>query len=106
MSGDERVEELLRVNEQLAAEVRNLSLGYSDTPRPGGMPTSRRLGRLIDERDARDAELAATRVELEAIKSDRDGLERQNQELAHEVARLSTGFRGLLRRLRGRLLNR
>ena len=40
--GDERVEELLRVNERLAAEVRNLSLRFADRPRPEGMPTSRR----------------------------------------------------------------
>ncbi|HEY3491463.1 MAG TPA: hypothetical protein VGK43_00830, partial [Solirubrobacterales bacterium] len=58
---DPRVEELLRVNAELAAEVRNLTLGYSDAPRPAGMPTTRRLGRLIEERDQLQAELEEAR---------------------------------------------
>lgn len=110
---DERVEELLRANERLAAEVRNLSLGYGDAPRPAGMPTSRRLGRLTAERDRLRAELESaraehdsTRTEVEEMSRQRTGLERQNQELAREVARLSTGLPGFLRRARARLLNR
>jgi hypothetical protein len=113
---DERVEELLRTNERLAAEVRNLSLG-GDAPRSAAMPTARRLGRQSAERDRLRAELEATRAELgaagaaleatrgelELVAAHRAGLERQNQELAREVARLSAGFPGLLRRLRGRL---
>jgi dsDNA-specific endonuclease/ATPase MutS2 len=125
---DERVEELLRANERLAAEVRNLSLGNGEAPRPAAMPTARRLGRQSAERDAagaqRDAmraERDAVRTELEAVRRElgtaldstrgeleqvarhRAGLEQQNQELAREVSRLSAGFPGLLRRLRGRL---
>jgi hypothetical protein len=103
---DERVEELLRANERLAAEVRNLTLGYADAPRPAGMPTSRRLGRLIAERDNLRAELDSTQAELEEVAAHRAGLERQNQELAREVARLSGGLGGFLRRARGKLLNR
>lgn len=103
---DERVEELLLANERLAAEVRNLSLGRGDEPRPAAMPTSRRLGRLRADRDRLRAELDSTRAELEEVSHHRAGLERQNQELAREVARLSTGLRGFLRRARGRLLNR
>lgn len=110
---DERVKELLRANERLAAEVRNLSLGFADRPRPAGMPTSRRLARQADERESLRAELDAERTEREQIearlaatRADRDGLERQNREMAAEIARLSSGFRGLLRRARGRLLNR
>jgi hypothetical protein len=103
---DPRVEELLRVNAELAAEVRNLTLGYADAPRPAGMPTTRRLGRLIEERDQLQAELEVSRSELEKVRADRNGLERQNQEMASEIARLSGGILGFLRRLRGRLLNR
>lgn len=103
---DERVEELLRANERLAAEVRNLTLGYGDAPRPAGMPTSRRLARLLAERDRLQTELEATREELDHVKADRDGLERQSQEMAVEIARLSHGLFGFLRRARGKLLNR
>lgn len=103
---DPRVEELLRVNAELAAEVRNLTLGYADAPRPAGMPTTRRLARLIEERDRLGAELEETRSELEAVREDRAGLERQNQEMAVEIARLSTGPFGFVRRARGKFLNR
>ncbi len=100
---DERVEELLRVNERLAAEVRNLTGGHADAPRPAGMPTSRRLSRLLAERDELLVELYAVQGELEAAEGHRARLERQNQELAAEIARLSTGLPGILRRFRGRL---
>ena len=103
---DPRVEELLRVNAELAAEVRNLTLGYADAPRPAGMPTSRRLARLLEERDELHQELEATREELDLISRHRAGLEAQNQELAREVVRLREGFRGSLRQWRARLLIR
>jgi chromosome segregation ATPase len=101
---DPRVEELLRVNAELAAEVRNLTLGYADAPRPAGMPTTRRLGRLIEERDRLQAELEAARAELEASARHREELERRQEELVAQVAELRMGVRGMLRRLRGRLL--
>lgn len=103
---DPRVEELLRVNAELAAEVRNLTLGYADAPRPAGMPTTRRLGRLIEQRDKLEAELEEARAELDHVRADRAGLERQNQEMAVEIVRLSTGIFGFLRRTRGKLLSR
>jgi cell division protein FtsB len=107
---DERVEELMRANEQLAAEVRNLTLGYSQTPRPAGMPASRRLARLLAERDRLQAELETTRTRLEAeleqVTAHRAGLEAQNQELARELALLSEGLGGVLRNLRARLILR
>lgn len=111
MSGheDQRVEELLRVNADLAAEVRNLTLGYADAPRPAGMPTSRRLGRLLDERDRLQEELEEARKELDKldeVSRHRAGLETQNQELAREVERLRGGLRGLLRLWRARLIIR
>lgn len=105
MSGDDRrVEELLRVNERLAAEVRNLTLGNADAPRPESMPTSRRLAHLTEERESLRAELESTRVELQTTRLHRAGLERQNQELERELLQLRAGWRGILRRLRGRLL--
>jgi cell division protein FtsB len=103
---DPRVEELLRVNAELAAEVRNLTLGYADAPRPAGMPTTRRLGRLIEERDQLQAELVQARAELGQVQAHREGLERQNQEMAAEISRLSAGLGGVLRRARGKLLSR
>ena len=103
---DPRVEELLRVNAELAAEVRNLTLGYADAPRPAGMPTTRRLGRLIEERDQLQDDLETTRSQLEDVRADRAGLERQNQEMAIQIVRLSTGIFGFLRRARGKFLNR
>jgi DNA repair exonuclease SbcCD ATPase subunit len=100
---DVRVEELMRANEELAAEVRNLTLGYSEAPRPAGMPASRRLARLLAERDRLQEELESTRAELELVSAHRAGLESQNQELAREVALLSEGLGGIARNLRARL---
>jgi phage shock protein A len=103
---DPRVEELLRVNAELAAEVRNLTLGYADAPRPAGMPTTRRLARLIEERDRLQTELEQARAEIEQVQAHRAGLEGQNQEMAEEIARLSAGLGGVLRRACGNLLRR
>lgn len=100
---DERVEELLRVNAELAAEVRNLTLGNANGARPAGMLASRRLGRLIGERDELLVELYSVQSELELAEKHRSDLEQQNQALAAEIARLSTGLPGMLRRVRGRL---
>jgi len=103
---DPRVEELLRVNAELAAEVRNLTLGYADAPRPAGMPTTRRLGRLIEERDQLQAELEVARAELESSARHRADLEQRQRELVGQIAELRMGARGMLRRLRARLLRR
>lgn len=104
---DPRVEELLRANAELAAEVRDLTLGCIEAPRSGGMPTTRRLAGLIEERDRLQAELEQARAELEHVQAHRAGLERQNQEMAVEIvalnARLDAGLAGALRRLRARL---
>lgn len=101
---DPRVEELLRVNAELAAEVRNLTLGYADAPRPAGMPTTRRLGRLIEERDQLQDELATARGEIEASARHREELEQRQAELIAQLAELRMGVRGALRRARARLL--
>jgi chromosome segregation ATPase len=105
-AGDDarRVEELLRVNERLAAEVRSLTLGRTGVPRSGSMTAARRLGVLIDERDTLREHFEATRFELDRIRAHRDELERHREELAAELHELRGGWRGLLRRVRVRLL--
>lgn|GEM_PF-4379011 len=72
---DPRVATLLRVNAELAAELRGLQAGRVEGARSAAAPSARRLGRLladneasIAERDERlerlEAELARLRVEL------------------------------------------
>jgi hypothetical protein len=108
MGGEEvtREEELLRINAELAAEIRALSQGRAEAPRQGPVPAARGIARLLTERDSLAARLEETEAELAATCADRDGLERQNQEMATEIARLSSGLAGFLRRARARLLNR
>jgi len=108
-----RFEELLRVNAELSAEIRLLASESPGALQVGQATAARRLAKLLAERDSlvaeRDslvAELDSTRAELSHVRADRAGLERQSQELAAEVARLSGGVAGFLRRLRGRLLSR
>ena len=48
-SDEARIEELLRVNAELATEIRNLQAGRASEPRSGAMPAARRLGRLNEE---------------------------------------------------------
>lgn len=100
----DRVEELLRVNAELAGELRDLTEGRAEVPRSGPVPAARAVARLAAERDDLAARLSQKEAELAALQADRDGLERQNQELAAAVARLSVGLPGVLRRIRGRLL--
>ena len=106
MGGKDGVEELLRVNAELAEELRSLSAGRRPQPRSGAVPAARAVARLEAERDDLAARLGETEARLAALQADRDGLERQNRELAAAVARLSAGLPGVLRRIRGRLLNR
>lgn len=103
---ERRVAELQRVNEELAAELRSLTLGRTGSPRRGALPASREIAKLQGQRDALVAELEETRVRLADVEAHRAGLEAQNQELAREVARLHEGLGGLLRQLRARLIIR
>jgi chromosome segregation ATPase len=100
---DKAVEELLRVNAELAAELRALSQGRTTRPRSGPTTAARGLPRLEAEHEALLAKLEEVERELEETQRNREGLERQNQEMAAEIARLSTGLAGHLRKLRGRL---
>lgn len=115
-----QVEELLRVNGELAAELRALSSGRAQAPRQGRVPAARGIARLWGERKTLEAELEetraalaaaeaaqeATQAALEEVQANREGLERQNQEMAAEIVRLRTGMRGLMRRARGQLFDR
>lgn len=104
-SGDERsrVEELLRVNERLAAEVRSLALGRTEQPRSSATTAARRLGALREERDALAERLEAATAELADVRRNRDELERHRVAIAAELVALRAGWRGLLRRCWARL---
>lgn len=100
---DRRVEELLRVNARLAAEVRSLSLGRTEVPRQTAMPAARRLGTVIDERDALAEQLQATQNAVDAGREHRRELEQVNAELHEAIQNLRAGPRGLPRRVSARL---
>jgi chromosome segregation ATPase len=118
--GDPRVEELLRVNAELAAELRALSGGRAEAPRQGRVPAARGIAHLWGERNALQTRLEETQAALEAAQAaqeaiqvalqdaqaHREGLERQNQAMTGEIVLLRTGFRGLMRRARARVLGR
>jgi chromosome segregation ATPase len=115
-----QVDELLRVNAELAAELRALRAGRIGAPRQGRVPAARGIARLWGERKALETQLEETQAALQAsqarqeetqaaldhVQAHREGLERQNQEMAAEIVRLRTGMRGAMRRARGRLLER
>jgi chromosome segregation ATPase len=103
---DEQIEQLLRVNNELAAEIRSLTAGRTHAPRGGQVTAARTVARLEAERDALETRLRETEVALEHTRADRDGLEQQNREMDAEITRLRAGFAGFLRRARGQLLNR
>lgn len=113
MSEGERIEELLRVNAELSAELRALAAGRVEAPRRGRVPAARGIARLHSEREALQVQLEETQVALEHLQGVQDALDEvsaererlggENEALANEVARLRTGWRGVLRRLRGRL---
>jgi cell division protein FtsB len=110
---EDRVAELMRVNAELAAEIRSLTAERTDHPRRRQAPAARGLARLVVERDTlaedlavREAELEALRAERDALVAERDELQQQNRDLVAEVGRLRTGLAGALRRVRGRLLSR
>jgi septal ring factor EnvC (AmiA/AmiB activator) len=101
-----KIEELLRVNAELAAEIRALSQGRTEEPRSGQIPAAREVARLLSERDSLAAGLEEAEAALAATRADCDRLEQQNREFAAEIARLSAALPGFLRRARGRLFSR
>jgi predicted nuclease with TOPRIM domain len=116
MDESAQVEELLRVNAELAAELRALVGGRAEAPRRGRVPAARGIARLHAEREALTTQLAETQTALEhlhgvqaaldEVSAERERLSRENEELANEVVRLRAGWRGILRRLSGRLSTR
>jgi uncharacterized coiled-coil DUF342 family protein len=94
---EQGLEELLRVNAELAAEVRSLSLGRRDSPRSGQLPAARELAQLRSERDEAGEE-------LRVVTAERDALQQHRAPLEAEVARLRGGLLGFLRRARARIL--
>lgn len=102
---ERRIAELLRINEELAAEIRSLSLGLVESPRPGQLAAARQVAKLQAERNSLASELDSTRAELHGLCEERDALLDHKAALETEVTRLRSGIRGLLRRGRSRLLN-
>jgi predicted nucleic acid-binding Zn-ribbon protein len=99
-----RIAELLRVNGELAVEIRDLALGRRTSPRRGQTAAARSVAKLQAERDALAVEIESTRDRLRAVENERDALLVNRDELELEVARLRSGLAGLLRRTRARLL--
>ena len=92
--GSPQVEELLRVNADLAAELRALRSGRIGAPRQGRVPAARGIAKLWGERKALETRLEETQAALEAsragqeatqaaledVQAHRQGLERQNRD--------------------------
>lgn len=110
---DPRVRELLRVNAELAAEIRNLALGRAPKPRGTLLGATRRLTALAEERDeavagfeAQSAGFEAQSAELKALRAENEELRRRAERQVRELERLRAGPRGLLRRAKAGLLRR
>jgi chromosome segregation ATPase len=115
-----REEELLRINAELAAEIRRLAAGEIRGPRSGAVPSARGLTRLtaelrevIESRAELSAEQDRLQVELDQRQRRIGGLEErvaaceaEQAQLAHEVQRLRGGPAGFARRVWARLLRR
>jgi uncharacterized membrane protein YqiK len=113
--GDEqrRVVELERINAELAAEIRNLTLDRTAQPRSALLGTTRRIVALTSERDATAAERDATAAELEQqneslarVSVEIHALRRRVEVQSRELERLRAGPLGLVRRLKASLLRR
>lgn len=93
---ERRLEELRRINERLGRELIEAGAGR----RPGLATTAARtVANLTKERDSAQAELEKLEPELERMRVENDLLHR-------ETERLRSGYAGLLRRTRARLLRR
>lgn len=103
---DERVEELLRVNAELAAEIRSMTLGRSAGPRSSLLGASRRLITITEERDATAAELERQNAELVRLSGEVHELRRRIEVQRRELDRLRAGPLGLVRRAKASLLRR
>ena len=89
---DPRIAELLRVNSELAGEIRDLSLGRRAQPRSSQVPAARSVAKLLAERDSLAAELEASRAAVDRLTRNDEDQTRRIDELTAEVARLRGGF--------------
>jgi chromosome segregation ATPase len=103
---DERVEELLRVNAELAAEIRSMVLGRTDVPRSAMLGASRRLVKITEERDGAEAELAQQNASLVELSEEVHQLRRRIEIQNGELERLRAGPSGIFRRAKASLLRR
>jgi hypothetical protein len=99
-----RVAELLRVNGELATEIRQLALGRRAQPRVAQLPAARRVAKLQGERDSLLDALEASRGEVDRLTRHGEDQARRIEALDSEVARLRGGVAGILRRARARVL--
>jgi hypothetical protein len=95
---DRRVEELMRVNAELAAEIRSLALGRADAPRSSLLGATRRVATVSEATAALEAQTTG----LESLREQNEEVERQ----VREIEALRAGPLGLLRRVKARLLRR
>jgi chromosome segregation ATPase len=108
-----RVEALLRVNAELAAEIRSLTQGRTEEPRPARTPAVRRVARAVAERDQAASDLAEADARIAHLERNNDELRKRHDELrdlverqGRELERLRIGPIGLLRRVQSRLRRR
>ena len=104
------VEELLRVNAELAAELRSVTLGRAEAPRSTLLPATRGIATAIKERDQvieeRDRAIGRLEAVLSELRQRHDELRDLVERQVLELERLRTGPLGLLRRAQSRLLRR
>ncbi len=97
-----RVEELLRINAELAAEIRSLTLGRTGEPRPAGTPAVRRVSRAMVERDEAARDLKAAEDQLAHLERHNSELRDLVEDQHRQIDSLRSGFLGLALRLRMR----
>jgi chromosome segregation ATPase len=116
----EREEELLRINAELAAEIRRLAAGEIGGPRSSAGTSARGLTRLIAEhqelsdrcdvllieQDRLRGELEQRRRHVEELEQKVRASEGERGRLTHEVQRLRGGPSGFARRAWARILRR
>ncbi|HEY7255339.1 MAG TPA: hypothetical protein VH476_01535 [Solirubrobacterales bacterium] len=101
-----RLDELERVNAELAAEIRNLTLGRAAAPRTTALGAGRRIQTLTEERDAAVAELEQQSSELRGLRAENEELSHRAERQIRELDRLRAGPLGLLRRAKAGYLRR
>lgn len=98
------MDELMKSNAALAAELRSLILECAEAPRSVSTTTSSGFAAILDERQTLLAQIEAGSAEVEQSKAAQDDLEQRNRRQAAEMVRLRSGLAGFGRHARGRLL--